>query len=134
MARLREFLARLHRIIGGSSETELKLFAVTPVRDPSGAAAVTTVTPVAKAPSALRNSRASNSRCSSIGPLSLAGARRALSFGRRPRAHRSGMLAAETLPWRVRDECDRDGSRERNRTRHGISARPGCGKPRRQAG
>src|ERR1700678_3775583 len=66
MARLREFLARLHRIIGGSSETELKLFAVTPVRDPSGAAVVTMVTPVAKAPSALRNSRASNSRCSSM--------------------------------------------------------------------
>src|SRR5271170_7968954 len=59
-ARLREFRARLQSIIGGSSETELKLLAVTPTGVPSAAQAVTMVTPVAKAPSARRNSPVSN--------------------------------------------------------------------------
>jgi primosomal replication protein N len=44
---------------GGSSETEVKLFAVSPTGVPSGQIAVTTVTPVAKQPSASRKVRAS---------------------------------------------------------------------------
>jgi hypothetical protein len=40
---------------GGVSETEVKLFAVNPRGDPSGAIVVTTVTPVANMPSACRN-------------------------------------------------------------------------------
>src|ERR1700704_591238 len=68
-ARLREVLARLHRIMGGSSDTELKLLAVPPTRQPSAPTAVTMVTPVANAPRALRNSRLSNSPFSSIGRI-----------------------------------------------------------------
>ena len=49
--------ARLHSTSGGLSETELNELAVRPTSVPSGARAVTTVTPVAKLPSASRNSR-----------------------------------------------------------------------------
>src|SRR3546814_12570651 len=45
---------------GGSSDTEVKLFAVSPTGVPSGQTAVTTVTPVAKQPSASRKVRASD--------------------------------------------------------------------------
>src|SRR5579863_2715507 len=41
--------------MGGSSDTELKLFAVSPKSRPTALRVVTIVTPVAKAPSALRN-------------------------------------------------------------------------------
>ncbi|MNH13884.1 hypothetical protein D3C79_734670 [compost metagenome] len=54
-----ERLSMLHKINAGSSDTELKLLAVTPTVRPSGAAAVTTVTPVAKLPSARRKARLS---------------------------------------------------------------------------
>ncbi|MCY1512859.1 hypothetical protein D9M68_473350 [compost metagenome] len=49
----------LQRISGGSSDTELKLLAVTPALAPEAVAAVTMVTPVAKLPSARRKSRGS---------------------------------------------------------------------------
>ena len=49
-----EDLLRLHSTMGGSSDTELKLLAVTPTSR-SLPRAVTMVTPVAKEPSALRN-------------------------------------------------------------------------------
>ncbi|MCY1359476.1 hypothetical protein D9M69_460480 [compost metagenome] len=49
----------LQRISGGSRDTELKLLAVTPARVPSGAVAVTMVTPVAKLPRARRKARES---------------------------------------------------------------------------
>ncbi|MNY58276.1 hypothetical protein D3C86_1945980 [compost metagenome] len=51
----------LQRIRAGSSDTELKLLAVTPTLRPLGPAAVTTVTPVAKLPRALRKARVSKS-------------------------------------------------------------------------
>ncbi len=57
---LPEVLARLHSTIGGLSDTELKLFAVSPTSRPSAARVVTIVTPVAKAPSALRRARGSS--------------------------------------------------------------------------
>ena len=44
---------------GGSSDTLVKLFAVSPVRVPSPARPVTTVTPVAKQPKASRSARGS---------------------------------------------------------------------------
>src|SRR3954452_8124160 len=52
-----EDLARLHSTIGGSRDTELKLLAVSPTSIPSAERVETTVTPVANAPSALRNDR-----------------------------------------------------------------------------
>ena len=54
---IRRVSDRLQRISGGSSETELNELIVTPIGLPSAAHAVTTVTPVAKQPSALRKSR-----------------------------------------------------------------------------
>ena len=53
----RENLPGDHSTSGGASETEAKLFAVIPCGPPAEAM-VTTVTPVAKLPSASRNSRA----------------------------------------------------------------------------
>lgn len=50
----------LQRMRGGSSDTELKLLAVTPTFSPLGAVAVMTVMPVAKLPSARRNALESN--------------------------------------------------------------------------
>ncbi len=47
---------RLHSTSGGASETELNEFAVSPIASPAGVRAVTMVTPVAKVPSAARNS------------------------------------------------------------------------------
>src|SRR5262249_14400537 len=52
-------LAMQTRISGGSSDTEVKEFAVKPRGVPSGCSVVTTVTPVAKAPRAWRKVRAS---------------------------------------------------------------------------
>jgi hypothetical protein len=49
-------LDRLHNTSGGDSDTELNEFAVRPTSVPSPARAVTTVTPVANMPNALRNS------------------------------------------------------------------------------
>ena len=60
MGALREVFAKLQSTNGGSSETELKLLAVIPVRAPSEPTAVMIVIPVVNAPSAWRNSRASN--------------------------------------------------------------------------
>ncbi|MCY1447084.1 hypothetical protein D9M71_636870 [compost metagenome] len=54
-----ERLSRLQRISGGSSDTELKLLAVTPTLWPSVPQAVTMVTPLAKLPRARRNWRGS---------------------------------------------------------------------------
>jgi hypothetical protein len=45
----------LHKIKGGSIDTELKLLTVAPTGLPSLSKQVMTVTPVAKDPSALRN-------------------------------------------------------------------------------
>src|SRR3546814_17779977 len=59
-SRLAEVLARLHSTSGGLSDTELKLLAVRPTGVPSTVRAVMMVTPVAKVPSALRNSVGSN--------------------------------------------------------------------------
>src|SRR3546814_8573742 len=50
----------LHSTSGGLSDTELKLLAVRPTGVPSTVRAVMMVTPVAKVPSALRNSVGSN--------------------------------------------------------------------------
>src|SRR5690348_567504 len=52
-------LSRLHSTIGGSSETEAKELTVTPTFSPSEPCAVTTHTPVAKWPKALRKARES---------------------------------------------------------------------------
>src|SRR5215467_2693515 len=52
---LPEVLARLHSTIGGSRDTELKLFAVRPTSLPSTPRVVTMVTPVANAPRAMRS-------------------------------------------------------------------------------
>ena len=49
-------LPMLHRMSGGVKETELKLLTVMPTFWPSLPSAVIIVTPVAKLPSALRNS------------------------------------------------------------------------------
>src|SRR2546426_491993 len=57
--RLAELRARLHKTKGGSSDTELKLLTVRPTSRPAPSRAVTTVTPVVNAPSALRNARLS---------------------------------------------------------------------------
>src|SRR3569623_415433 len=56
VSRLSEVFARLHSTSGGFSETELKLLAVKPSGVPSAVRVVMMVTPVANAPSALRNS------------------------------------------------------------------------------
>ena len=53
-------LSRQIRIRGGSRETEAKALTVTPTGTPFGVNPVTTVTPVAKVPRALRNCRESN--------------------------------------------------------------------------
>ena len=55
-SRLAEVLARLHSTSGGVNDTELKLFAVSPIGVPSAVRVVMIVTPVANVPSALRNS------------------------------------------------------------------------------
>ncbi len=55
MAKLRDVLARQTSSRGGLSETEVKEFAVKPIGFPSPSQAVTTVTPVGKAPNASRN-------------------------------------------------------------------------------
>src|SRR4249919_1722513 len=47
--------SRLHSTIGGSSDTELKLLAVSPTSSPLTPRVVTTVTPVVNEPRALRN-------------------------------------------------------------------------------
>src|SRR3954454_8408278 len=52
-------LARHTSSSGGSSDTEVKLLTVKPAGDPSGVRQVTTVTPVAKQPSAARKVRGS---------------------------------------------------------------------------
>lgn len=65
--RLSAFLARLHNTIGGSSDTELKLFAVKPTGVPSAARVVITVTPVAKLPSAARKASRSSAGAAFIG-------------------------------------------------------------------
>jgi hypothetical protein len=57
-SKFEEDLPMQMEINGGSSETELKEFAVKPIGFPSGVA-VTTVTPVTNAPSAFRKPRAS---------------------------------------------------------------------------
>src|SRR2546421_2819433 len=54
--------ARLHSTIGGSSDTELNEFTVSPSRLPAGPSVVMRHTPVGKQPSALRKSRWSSSR------------------------------------------------------------------------
>lgn len=51
---LPEVFARLHNTMGGSSETELRLLALSPTSPSSLSCVVTMVTPVAKEPSALR--------------------------------------------------------------------------------
>src|SRR5580704_18951180 len=55
-----ELRERLQRTSGGSSETEEKEFTVRPMRRPSLALVLTTVTPVANCPRARRKSRRSN--------------------------------------------------------------------------
>jgi hypothetical protein len=62
MAQLGLPLKLLHRIRGGSIDSELKLLAVTPTAVPSGARAVMIVTPVAKLPSARRKALESIAR------------------------------------------------------------------------
>jgi hypothetical protein len=47
-SRLEAEVARLHKISGGSSDSELKLLAVSPTKRPSGARVAMIVTPVAK--------------------------------------------------------------------------------------
>src|SRR5690606_40753173 len=69
-SRLLDVLARLHRTMGGSRDTELKLLAVSPTGSPSAARVVTMVTPVVKVPRALRNSRVSNSPLADMVQLS----------------------------------------------------------------
>lgn len=54
-----------HRTKGGSMDTEVKEFAVMPTFRPSGETVVTTVTPVAYWPNALRKSRTSKTAESS---------------------------------------------------------------------
>src|SRR5271155_799098 len=130
-ARLREDLARLQRIMGGSSDTELKLLAVTPTRDPSGPTAVTMVTPVANAQGALRNSRPSNSTFSSISRFSPLPEPITLSFGRRPRipSIRCYRKQAGISAGRAPDESDRSRCGERTRAGGGNPARARCREP-----
>src|SRR5690625_1254020 len=59
MLRLRRLLPTQIRIRGGSSDTEVKQFAVNPRGVPSGSYAVTTVTPVRNVPKRSRSCRAS---------------------------------------------------------------------------
>jgi hypothetical protein len=56
--RLNADFARLQRMRGGSSETEVKELAVTPIAEPSSDRVVMMVTPVTKDPSAVRSARA----------------------------------------------------------------------------
>src|SRR2546430_17001574 len=70
---LEDVRARLQRTIGGSSDTEEKLFAVKPISAPAGPDVVTIVTPVAKEPNASRNARPSK-----LGPALAAPLRRPL--------------------------------------------------------
>src|SRR5918999_2222196 len=62
--RLGAFLAGHQDTSGGSSDTDVNEFAVTPILRPSGARAVITVTPVAYWPRAFLNSRGSKRACS----------------------------------------------------------------------
>ena len=59
-ARLCELLSRHQRTSAGSSETAEKELMVRPMGCPSGSMAVTTATPVAKRPRALRRVRLSD--------------------------------------------------------------------------
>src|SRR5262245_33556997 len=70
---LGEWRNRLHKTSGGLSDTEAKELTVSPDRRPSGAAAVTTVTPVGKQPSASRKSRALKGACAASGSVSAIG-------------------------------------------------------------
>ncbi len=72
---LEDVRARLQRTIGGSSDTEEKLFAVNPMSAPDGPDVVTIVTPVAKEPNASRNARPLKSGLALAAPL-----RRSLLF------------------------------------------------------
>src|SRR2546426_9284040 len=65
---LEDVRARLQRTIGGSSDTEEKLFAVKPISAPAGPDVVTIVTPVAKEPNASRNARPSKPGPASAAP------------------------------------------------------------------
>ena len=58
-SKLGDVLPKLHKTIGGSSETELNELAVTPTSRVCLLPEVTTVTPVPKLPKALRKSRLS---------------------------------------------------------------------------
>src|SRR5713226_5226112 len=57
---------KLHSTRGGSSETEENELTVTPMRRPSFARVLTTVTPVANWPSARRKSRRSNRSAAAV--------------------------------------------------------------------
>src|SRR5437879_5070835 len=72
---LEDVRARLQRTIGGSRDTEEKLFAVKPISAPAGPDVVTIVTPVAKEPNASRSARPSKPRSALAAPL-----RRSLLF------------------------------------------------------
>ena len=61
---------RLHSTNGGVSDTELNELAVSPTKVPSAVRAVTTVTPVANIPRAVRNSWREK-----VGVLAVVGAR-----------------------------------------------------------
>src|SRR5215469_7578532 len=91
--------ARHHSSSGGSSDTEVKEFAVTPTGSPSGRTAVTTVTPVANSPNASRRSRCVNELLKRVtSGSSLPAARSALARAQRrctpPGWHRTGWFAA----------------------------------------
>jgi len=60
-------VARLHNTSGGRSDTDVKELIVKPAVRPSAQRAVTTATPVGKAPSARRNSRSSVTAVSAAG-------------------------------------------------------------------
>src|SRR5215475_9528766 len=73
MGMLGEWRNKLHKTSGGLSDTEAKELTVSPALRPSGTAAVTTVTPVGKQPSASRKSRALNGACAASGSASVIG-------------------------------------------------------------
>ena len=66
ISKLGDVATKLHKTMGGSSETELNELAVTPTSLVCAFPAVTTVTPVPKVPNALRKSRLSKGGVDSV--------------------------------------------------------------------
>ena len=110
---------------GGSSETDVSEFTISPVGSPSGAA-VTKATPVAKRPSASRNARASGADADGVG----AGAACAISVERRlfAESHAAEVVVGAVGAKRVHEGAGLDvavGARERAAVQEAGAAREG---------